>query len=115
MALGGTLSRLGRSEEARTAYDSALALAPGSAAALTGRGLLDLRAGDPEGATQAFEAALAADPAHRQALYNLAAALTLLGRHEEAAAARRRFAETSESEGVRARSLARTRVRGPGW
>ena len=90
VALGRTLSQLGRPEEAREAYRAALAEAPGLPAALVGLGRLELEAGRPERAVASFEAALAADPGHRQALYNLAAALALLGRPEEAAAVRRR-------------------------
>ena len=109
MALGRTLSQLGRPEEAREAYRAALAEAPGLPAALVGLGRLELEEGRPEGAAASFEAALAADPGHRQALYNLAAALSLLGRSEEAAAVRRRFAEAAASADDPGRSLSRTR------
>lgn len=109
VALGRTLSQLGRPEEAREAYRAALAEAPGLPAALVGLGRLELEEGRPEGAVASFEAALAADPGHRQALYNLAAALSLLGRSEEAAAVRRRFAEAAASGDDPGRSLSRTR------
>ena len=109
VALGRTLSQLGRSDEAREAYRAALAAAPGSPAALVGLGVLELQEGRPEAAVTSFEAALGAAPEHRQALYNLAAALSLLGRAEEAAAARRRFAETAAAGDDPARSLSRTR------
>ena len=109
VALGRTLSQLGRPEEAREAYRAALAEAPGLPSALVGFGRLELEEGRPEGAVASFEAALAADPGHRQALYNLAAALSLLGRTEEAAAVRRRFAEAAASGDDPGRSLSRTR------
>ena len=109
VALGRTLSQLGRSGEARDAYRAALAVAPGSPAALVGLGRLELEEGRPEAAVASFEAALAADPGHRQGLYNLAAALTLLGRAEEAAAVRRRFAEAAAAGEEPGRSLSRTR------
>lgn len=109
VALGRTLSQLGRSEGAREAYRAALAEAPGLPAALVGIGRLELEEGRPEGAVASFEAALAADPGHRQALYNLAAALSLLGRTEEAAAVRRRFAEAAALGDDPGRSLSRTR------
>ena len=111
VALGRTLSQLGRPEEAREAYRAALATAPGLPAALVGLGRLALEAGRPEGAVASFEAALAADPGHRQALYNLAAALSLLGRTDEAAAVRRRFAEAAAVGDDPGRSLSRTRSR----
>lgn len=109
VALGRTLSQLGRPEEAREAYRAALATAPGSPAALVGLGRLELEAGDPEGAARSFEAALAGDPGHRQALYNLAAALSLLGRGEEAAEIRRRFAAAAAGGDEPGRSFSRTR------
>ena len=109
VALGRTLSQLGRPEEAREAYRAALAEAPGLPAALVGLGRLELEEGRPEGAVASFEAVLAADPGHRQALYNLAAALSLLGRTEDAAAVRRRFAEAVASGDDPGRSLSRTR------
>ena len=109
VALGRTLSQLGRPEEAREAYRAALAEAPGLPSALVGLGRLELEEGRPEGAVASFEAALAADPGHRQALYNLAAALSLLGRTEEAAAVRRRFTEAAASGDDPGRSLSRTR------
>ncbi len=112
VALGRTLSQLGRPDEARGAYDAALAAAPGSPAALVGLGRLELEAGRAEGAVVSFEAALAADPGHRQALYNLAAALSLLGRTEEASAVRRRFAEAAAAGDDPGRSLSRTRSKG---
>ena len=76
-----------------------------------GLGRLELEEGRPEGAAASFEAALAADPGHRQALYNLAAALALLGRPEEAAAVRRRFAEAAAAGEEPGRSLSRTRAK----
>jgi len=109
VALGRTLSQLGRPEEAKEAYRAALGEAPGLPAALVGLGRLELEEGRPEGAVASFEAALAVDPGHRQALYNLAAALSLLGRTEEAAAVRRRFAEAAASSDDPGRSLSRTR------
>ena len=109
VALGRTFSQLGRPEAAREAYRAALAEAPGLPSALVGLGRLELEEGRPEGAALSFEAALAADPGHRQALYNLAAALSLLGRTEEAAAVRRRFAEAAASGDDPGRSLSRTR------
>lgn len=109
VALGRALSQLGRPQEAREAYRAALAEAPGLPAALVGLGRLELEEGRPERAVGSFEAALAADPGHRQALYNLAAALSLLGRAEEAAAVRRRFAEAAASGDDPGRSLSRTR------
>ena len=111
VALGRTLAQLGRPEQAREAYRAALAEAPGLPAALVGLGRLELEEGRPEGAVASFEAALTADPGHRQALYNLAAALSLLGRTEEAAAVRRRFAEAAAAGEEPGRSLSRTRSR----
>ena len=84
--------------------------APGLPAALVGLGRLELEAGRPEGAVASFEAALASDPGHRQALYNLAAALSLLGRTDEAAD---RSAPVRGSRCGRRRSRG-ARSRGPG-
>lgn len=109
VALGRTLSQLGRPREAREAYRAALAAAPGSPAALVGLGRLELQDGRPQAAVASFEAALETAPEHRQALYNLAAALSLLGRTEEAAAVRRRFAEAAATGDDPGRSLSRTR------
>ena len=109
VALGRTLSQLGRPQEARQEYEAALRIAPGSPSAFVGLGMLELQQGRPEAAAGSFEAALEVAPGHRQALYNFAAALALLGRADEAAAVRRRFAEAAASGDDPGRSLSRTR------
>ncbi len=92
VALARVLAQRGRFDRAEAAYREALRLVPGSPAAHAGLGVLRLQQGDPEAARVRFETALEADPRHRQALWNLAAAFAALGLPEEAARVRERFA-----------------------
>lgn len=79
------LDRLGRPEEAATAWSAAADLAPGHAATLFNLGTLLDRLGRREAAAEAYGRVLAADPGHAGAANNRGLALRALGRTEEAA------------------------------
>jgi Flp pilus assembly protein TadD len=73
-------------EEARAAYEKALALAPDEGAVLNNFGMSKLSAGDPAAAAALFARALEASPDLAAAETNLRLALALGGRYEEALA-----------------------------
>jgi Flp pilus assembly protein TadD len=73
-------------EEARAAYEKALALAPDEGAVLNNFGMSKLSAGDPAAAAALFVRALEANPDLAAAETNLRLALALDGRYEEALA-----------------------------
>jgi Flp pilus assembly protein TadD len=73
-------------EEARAAYEKALALAPNEGAVLNNFGMSKLSAGDPDGAAALFVSALEASPDLAAAETNLRLALALGGRYQEALA-----------------------------
>lgn len=83
-ALGAALDQLGRFDEARRAYGEALALAPNDAGVLTNLGMSHLLAGEPEAAEPILRQAIALPNAPAEARQNLAIALALQGRFEEA-------------------------------
>lgn len=84
LALGHALYQAKRHEEALEALEAVLALEPGHAAALEGRGSLRLVLGQAEGALADFDAALARGAAVPGAQCGRAAALRRLGRTEAA-------------------------------
>ena len=73
-------------QQARVAYERALALAPDQGAVLNNFGMSKLSAGDPDGAAALFVRALEASPDLAAAETNLRLALALGGRYEEAVA-----------------------------
>ncbi|MGH6905258.1 MAG: tetratricopeptide repeat protein [Geminicoccaceae bacterium] len=73
-------------EEARAAYEKALALNPNEGAVLNNFGMSKLSAGDPHGAAALFVRALEASPDLAAAETNLRLALALGGRYQEALA-----------------------------
>jgi Flp pilus assembly protein TadD len=73
-------------EEARAAYERALALAPDEGAVLNNFGMSKLSAGDHDGAAALFVRALEASPDLAAAETNLRLAPALGGRYEEALA-----------------------------
>jgi Flp pilus assembly protein TadD len=73
-------------DEARAAYEKALALAPNEGAVLNNFGMSKLSAGDPDGAAALFVRALEASPDLAAAETNLRLALALDGRYQEAVA-----------------------------
>ena len=73
-------------EEARAAYEKALALAPNEGAVLNNFGMSKLSAGDPDGAAALFVRALEASPDLAAAETNLRLALALGGRYQDALA-----------------------------
>ena len=73
-------------EEAHTAYERALALAPNEGAVLNNLCMSKLGAGDPQGAAALFVRALEASPDLAAAETNLRLALALGGRYEDAVA-----------------------------
>lgn len=83
-ALGAALDQLGRFPEARRAYQEALAIAPDNAAVLTNLGVSHLMAGEPADAEAALRQAVAKPNAPAEARQNLAIALALQGRFDEA-------------------------------
>ncbi|MGH7441338.1 MAG: tetratricopeptide repeat protein, partial [bacterium] len=84
--LGFALERNGKAAQARGAYDRAVALDPGHAAALYALAFLDFQAGDAGKALQGFRAALAARQGnYPEAEYNVAVLLGDEGHYEQAA------------------------------
>jgi Flp pilus assembly protein TadD len=85
-ALGRARDAHRRWEEARGAYERALALAPAEGMVLNNYGLSRLSAGDLDGATALFVRALEVSPDLAAAETNLRLALALGGRYDEALA-----------------------------
>jgi Flp pilus assembly protein TadD len=83
-ALGAALDQLGRFDEARRAYQEALALQPDDPAILTNIGVSHLMAGEPADAERYLRQAADQRGAPPQARQNLAIALALQGRFDEA-------------------------------
>jgi Flp pilus assembly protein TadD len=83
-ALGAALDQLGRFEEARAAYQEALALEPNNPRILTNLGVSHILAGEPAAAEPILRQAAAAPGAPVEARQNLAIALALTGRYAEA-------------------------------
>ncbi|HYD73279.1 MAG TPA: tetratricopeptide repeat protein, partial [Candidatus Binatia bacterium] len=83
-ALGAALDQLGRFAEARRAYQEALALAPTNAAILTNLGVSHIMAGEPADAERYLRQAADQRGAPPEARQNLAIALALQGRFDEA-------------------------------
>lgn len=83
-ALGAALDQLGRFAEARRAYDEALAIRPNDPLVLTNKGVSFLLSRDPEEAEPLLRQASNAPGAPAQARQNLAIALALQGRFDEA-------------------------------
>ena len=82
--LGNILLRLDRPDQARRAYEDALRLDPGLAAAHSNLGLIAGNDGRPVAAEDYFRRALEVDPDLVVARYNLAQLLVALGREVEA-------------------------------
>ncbi|MEJ0060024.1 MAG: tetratricopeptide repeat protein [Terricaulis sp.] len=83
-ALGVALDQLGRFPEARRAYQEALTLRPDDAGVLTNLGVSHLLAGEPEDAEPILRQASALPGAPPEARQNLAIAIALQGRFDEA-------------------------------
>ena len=83
-ALGAALDQLGRFAEARQAYQEALALAPNDPSVLTNMGVSHLMEGDPAGAEPLLRQAMTQPNAPAQSRQNLAIAVALQGRFDEA-------------------------------
>jgi len=83
-ALGAALDQMGRFQEARAAYQEALAIEPDNARVLTNLGVSHILAGDPAGAEPILRQASAIQGAPPEARQNLAIALALTGRFAEA-------------------------------
>lgn len=83
-ALGAALDQLGRYEEARMAYQEALALAPNEPRVLTNLGVSYIMSGDAATAEPILRQAAEMAGAPPQARANLAIALALTGRFAEA-------------------------------
>ena len=81
---GGSLSALGRHEEAINCFDQALAIDPRAVMAWNNKGVTLWRLGRQEQAIKCLEQALAIDPRLAMAWTNKGAILTDLGRYEEA-------------------------------
>jgi len=88
------LEKTGRAASAREAYESALERWPDDLTALIGLGNAAHRAGDLEGAEQAFRRAILVHPRSAAAHNNLAQTLEELDRHDEA------LAEAREAVGL---------------
>jgi len=83
-ALGAALDQLGRFQEARMAYQEALALQPDNARVLTNLGVSHILAGEPAAAEPILRQAVELPGAPPEARQNLAIALALTGRFAEA-------------------------------
>jgi tetratricopeptide (TPR) repeat protein len=78
------LEKLGRIEDALADYHRALAMRPGDAVSLIGRGNLYLRNGAPDRAWKDFDAVVRRDPKDVDALFNRGLAASALGRVRDA-------------------------------
>lgn len=83
-ALGAALDQLGRFQEARRAYQEALVLQPGNPRILTNLGVSHIMAGEPGDAEPILRQAVQQPGAPAEARQNLAIALALQGRFDEA-------------------------------
>lgn len=83
-ALGVALDQLGRFDEARQAYQEALAIQPNDPGVLTNLGMSHLIAGEPADAEAVLRQAASLPNAPAQARLNLAVAVALQGRFDEA-------------------------------
>ncbi len=83
-ALGAALDQLGRYTEARQAYTEALAIQPNEPGVLTNMGVSHLMEGDPAAAEPILRQAVAQPNAPAEARQNLAVAIALQGRFDEA-------------------------------
>ncbi|MES1198738.1 MAG: tetratricopeptide repeat protein [Pseudomonadota bacterium] len=83
-ALGVALDQLGRFDEARQAYQEALAIKPDDPGVLTNLGVSHLLAGEPQAAEPILRQAVALPGASPEARQNLAIAVALQGRFDEA-------------------------------
>jgi Flp pilus assembly protein TadD len=83
-ALGAALDQLGRFTEARQAYQEALAIEPNDPGVLTNLGVSHLMEGDPAGAEPFLRQAMAQPNAPAESRQNLAIAVALQGRFDEA-------------------------------
>lgn len=84
LALGAALDQLTRYTEARQAYQEALAVSPANARVLTNLGVSHILAGEPADAEPILREAAAAQDAPPEARENLAIALALQGKFDEA-------------------------------
>ena len=84
-ALGVALDQVGRYEEARQAYREALGLRPNDPIVLSNLGMSHLLAGEPDDAETLLRQALAQPNPPLEARQNLAVAIALQGRFDEAA------------------------------
>ena len=113
LGLGRVLSQSGRYEEAIRVLEDVRRRFPDRAPAAENElGLIALGQGRLEAAVRHFEAVVAADPLHRQALYNLWILYRRLGKSDEARIVRERF-ESIDASRAEERSLARTSSRPP--
>jgi Flp pilus assembly protein TadD len=83
-ALGAALDQLGRYAEARQAYTEAFAIQPNDPGVLTNMGVSHLMEGDPAAAEPILRQAVAQPNAPAEARQNLAVAIALQGRFDEA-------------------------------
>lgn len=83
-AMGAALDQLGRYDEARRAYQEALAISPNEPGVMTNLGVSHIMAGEAEAAEPILRQAAALPNAPPQARQNLAVALALMGRFAEA-------------------------------
>ena len=89
-SVGSTLAMLGRSEEARKSFHSALKIDPDNAAALGNLANVEMQLGDDEAALGHLQAAVRAAPREAVHRYNLGNLLALKKRYEEALLSLRR-------------------------
>ena len=93
--LGAVLLKLGRGADAKPILERTIRLEPAFAKPYEDLGMLYLHEGDPSQATRYFEDAIRLDGKQASAYGGLAQALRLLGKDEQAAAARQRYLKLS--------------------
>ncbi len=98
--LGTVTTLASRNAEARAAFERALALQPDHYVAWTGLGILHLRSGDLDAATEALLKASLVEPRDSRAHVYLAAAYYQAGRYDAATAEVLRAAETDPKDSL---------------
>ena len=114
LGLARVLSQSGKNARARALLEEVLDKDPSRVGAAHNElGLITFREGDLRAAVRHFEAAVAAEPNHRQSNYNLWMLYRRLGDAERADAARSRFMALEDNDSAELRSLSRTRPEPP--
>jgi tetratricopeptide (TPR) repeat protein len=109
IAAGIAAAQAGELEKAIAEYDLALSVNPGNASVLNWRGYALYRLRRTDSARDSLQRAVAADPQHAEAHYNLALVLWRLNAHTESARALQRAFALDAELALRARGDAQSR------